>query len=180
MTFFEAFAWFCKQNKIYGDIMNIYNLTKPSRYDFKNHTQRLLSPKEWIEGIATSYRLSQIFSMMSMNGETVQYYKSLDKVKRKWKYFCDNNLMVDDSCVGKTITFIRDSNDRSRDIKYIVTSINKERFAANITCEIDNRNFNNYISLLYSDNDCYDNEGKKILFNFYIKKNKKLYGISEG
>lgn len=186
MDFYQLFAWFCKLNNVYGEVMNIYNRLSPHKWKFYIDNSRqshkvLLTPKEWITD--SLFTLDDMFYKFNIEGKMSDNMK---RAQRKWKYFWRNNIKTDLSGIevdddGKMVAYINlATNDPNNENKVYVKGINIKNMTATITFPSNSqvqafRNIGNTstdISLHLLAN----KDGSELNLKYYIVRNKKTYG----
>ena len=199
MTATQVFKWFCKEQKITGTIINMINTINPRKV-VKNEWVHM-SFHEYYENIVRMYGFGyslekimddycdallrkQATSYDRYYQEKNIFYEKNRKIINKWRYFSDNNIIMNPDIlkVGDTISF-----DKTWKKGEIV--IDKIRLAYyEVVGTVKDDNINSHMPIGYLSNNCNshmpigylrDNQGNKIVPSYIIKRKRKTYyGVS--
>lgn len=190
MTATQVFKWFCKEQGIMANIMNMYHTVHPSynTYDNGGIKAKYLTYDEYITIKLRNGSFVDLFErimsdfLFKIGWEKYDEYVdkwNLRNLSKKWRYFAINNIRLDENClkVGDDITF-RLSDWRRWDENPALT-IHRGRVdtlqVGNgimvIWDYVDNRHRTYYGNEIFNrDNGVFDFD-----LNFYIKRNRRAY-----
>lgn len=115
MTLYQVFIWFCKENKILGDLYSLH-LNHPAEFQTCSYGQIVYKRqtfKERIESILSNELIpfhetlhDFIVNLDSTYATKFTISENGQCILRKWNYFVKNNIILDDEQFsdGKKIT----------------------------------------------------------------------------
>lgn len=186
MTLREVFLWYCKDKKVFGNVISLYEqLIKPRQWSYKLGQMTRISFEEF---------LNREFSMMGGNNffqnlfrcniypTTADNYDKLDKYNslqnfknacKKWRYFFKNNIKV------KPIIKVNDEVVYdSFGIEYNGKSLTPVYCNSYGFFVVDIMNENGYKKVVRA-NKIKKINGTPFKLDFYIERRGKKYGFNK-
>lgn len=192
MTATQVFKWFCKEQGIMANIMNMYHTVHPRYNTYYNGgvQTKYLTYDEYIVIKLRNNNFVDLFEritsdfLFKIGWEKYEEYVdkwNLRNISKKWRYFATNNIRLDENClkVGDDITFRLSDWRRWDENHALMDTIHRGRVdtlqVGNGIMVIwdyaDNRHRTYYSNEIFNrDNGVFDFD-----LNFYIKRNRRTY-----
>lgn len=183
MTLEQVFKWFCKKNNVLPHIMVAYYAYVPREtiVDVNGRYVKFLNYGEFINRTYRRYGLEYLlyYSVMHFSfGYPIKLYTELLDMTtlpsfkgalRKWKYFCSNNIFLKESSlkIGDDVTVIG--------APFTIWKVEKINLLSNSVSIIETNNNQKACVSLSS----IKKDGKDIVLDFYVKRERKFYGIDK-
>ena len=192
MTAAQVFKWFCKEQGIVANIMNMYNTVRPSynTYDNGGIQTKYLTYDEYIAIKLRNSNFVDLFEritsdfLFKVGWGKYDYYVdkwNLRNITKKWRYFAMHNIYINENClkVGDNITFRVSDWRRWHENHALMDTLHRGRVdtlqvgngVMVIWDYVDNRHKTYYSNEIFDrDNGVFDFD-----LNFYIKRNRRTY-----
>ena len=177
MNILQVFFWFCKEQKLMDIMFKMYRERKPRVWvnDYVNGAYfKRVSLKEFLELKIEHYGLTDLFWNLQSRNALIFENPRYKKARSKWNAFSRNNVMFSDDYI-KIGDRVEGTERYNTNYSGVVTSIPKI-FYGNVNIMTDDGK-EMTVSIFRSYNIKINGEEKKL--SFYIKRNRKVYGISK-